>query len=150
MRTLVVVLIGVVAFASGTMVGFKLDDGDSGPPASETGALPVAVEETRVRLLAAAEAGDYEALRELIPESGFEYTFGGPVEGGPVAYWQELERTTDERPLEALAEILKMPYALSRGFYYWPWAHTVASSGQRERAPRSGLPQGRERVLRAR
>ena len=21
-----------------------------------------------------------------------------------------------------------MPYVLTRGFYYWPWAHTVASS----------------------
>jgi len=43
------------------------------------------------------------------------YTFGNPVEGGPIAYWQELERTTGARPLETLAEILRMPYVLSRG-----------------------------------
>jgi hypothetical protein len=127
-RTLVVLVIALVAFASGTMLGFKLDEGDSGSASAPAGGLPAAVEETRLRLLDAAEAGDYEALRELVPDSGFEYTFGGPVEGGPVAYWQELERTTDERPLEALAAILNMPYALTRGFYYWPWAHAVGSS----------------------
>lgn len=88
--------------------------------------LPAAVEETRKALLAAAETRDYDALRPLIPESGFEYTFGGPVEGGPIAYWQQLERTTNERPLEALATILKMPYVLSRGYYVWPFAYTIA------------------------
>jgi len=56
------------------------------------------------------------------------YTFGNPVEGGPIAYWQELERTTGARPLETLAEILRMPYVLSRGLYVWPWAYTVESA----------------------
>ena len=125
MRTLVVVLIGVVAFASGVMLGYKLDS-DTEPAAAAT-ALPAAVEETRAAMLEAAEAGDYEALRPLLPEE-FEYTFGEPVDGGPIAYWQELERTTDQRPLEALAAILKMPPVLARGFYYWPWAHIVTRS----------------------
>ena len=93
--------------------------------AAETG-LPAAVEETRAALLAAAESGDYEALRPLVPATGFEYTFGGPVEGGPVAYWQELERTSVERPLETLAEVLRMPYTLSRGIYVWPFAYDIA------------------------
>ncbi len=127
MRTLVVALIGIVAFASGVMLGFKLDS--SGDAASaEASALPAAVEDTRAALLAAAESGDYEELRPLVPETGFEYTFGGPVEGGPIAYWQKVERTTDENPLEALATILKLPYVLSRGYYVWPWAFTVESS----------------------
>ena len=123
MRTLVVALIGVVAFASGVMLGFKLDSEDVAAPAA--GALPVAVEESRAAILEAAQSGDYEALGELVPETAFEYTFGSPVEGGPIAYWQELERTTDERPLEALAAILELPYVLSRGYYVWPWAYTV-------------------------
>jgi hypothetical protein len=89
--------------------------------------LPDPVQETRAALLEAAEAGDYEALRPFIPEAGFEYTFGGPVEGGPISYWRELERTTTERPLETLASVLKMPYTLSRGYYVWPWAYTVIS-----------------------
>ena len=128
MRLLVVALIGVVAFASGVMLGFKLDSGD-GESTSETspGGVPAAVEETRAALLAAAESGDYEALRPLIPTNGaFKYTFGGPVDGGPIAYWQELERTTEARPLETLAAVLRMPYTLSRGYYVWPFAYDVA------------------------
>jgi hypothetical protein len=125
-RTLIVLLIGVVAFASGVMLGYKLDSDDTAVAAA-TG-VPAAVEETRAALLEAAETGDYEALRDLIPNDGFEYTFGGPVEGGPIAYWQQLEQETDERPLEALAAILEMPYVLSRGYYVWPWAYTVESA----------------------
>jgi hypothetical protein len=90
--------------------------------------LPAAVEETRAALLEAAESGSYEALRQHIPSDGFTYSFGGPIEGGPIPYWQQLERETDERPLEILGEILRMPYVLSRGIYVWPWAYTVESA----------------------
>ena len=89
--------------------------------------LPAAVEKTRAALIEAAESGDYEKLRPLVPETGFEFTFGGPVAGGAIAYWQDLERTSDERPLATLAEILRMPYTLSRGIYVWPFAYDVAS-----------------------
>ena len=129
MRTLVVVLIAVVAFASGTMLGFKLDDSDADASVpTATGGLPAAAEETRARLLEVAETGDYEALRELIPDSGFKYTFGDSVAGGPIAYWHELERPTDQRPIEALTAVLQLPYVLARGYYVWPWAHAVPSS----------------------
>ncbi|MBA2424300.1 MAG: hypothetical protein H0V58_02960 [Actinobacteria bacterium] len=96
---------------------------------AETG-LPPAVEETRATLLAAAETGDYEALRPLVPATGFEYTFGGPVEGGPIAFWQELERNSVERPLENLAAVLRMPYTLSRGIYFWPFAFDIAEADE--------------------
>jgi hypothetical protein len=125
-RTLVVVLIGLVAFAAGTMLGFKLDSNDSSTSAAASD-LPAAVVTTRAALLEAAESGDYEALRPLLTDE-LKYTFGEPVDGGPIAYWQEIERTTDERPLEKLAAILEMPYALTRGFYYWPWVHAVGSA----------------------
>lgn len=95
--------------------------------AAEPG-LPAAVVKTRDALLAAAEDGDYEALRPLVPATAFEYTFGSPVPGGPIAYWRELERTTAQRPLEALAKVLRMPYTLSRGLYVWPFAYSVASA----------------------
>lgn len=91
-------------------------------------ALPEAVEETRAGILAAAEAGDYDALRPYL-SPGFSYTFGGPVEGGPTAYWRELERTTGERPLVTLAAVLSMPYVLSRGIYVWPFAYTAERAG---------------------
>jgi hypothetical protein len=90
--------------------------------------LPVAVEAKRAEILEAAESGSYDALRPLIPETGFTYTFGGEVEGGPIAYWQQLERDTDENPLELLETVLRMPPVLTRGIYVWPWAYTVASA----------------------
>jgi hypothetical protein len=126
LRIVVVALIGVVAFASGLMLGYKLDSDDDAASTAVVG-LPAAVEETRAALQAAAESGDYEALRELIPPT-FKYTFGEDVDGGPIAYWQELESATDERPIEALAAILKMPYVLTRGYYYWPWAFAAEGS----------------------
>ena len=126
MRTLVVALIGVVAFASGVMLGFKLDD--EPPTPIEASGPPAEVETTRAALLAAAESGDYEALRPLIPDSGFTYAYGRPAEGDPIAFWQRLERTTGERPLETLAAILGMPYTLTRN-YVWPFAYAVDSAG---------------------
>lgn len=121
MRTPVVAAIGIVAFGSGVMLGFGVT------PQPAPNGLPTAVEASRTALLEAAESGDYDAVQTLLPTGGgFRYTFGGAVEGGPIAYWQELERTTDERPLERLAAILRMPYTLSRGYYYWPFAYDVA------------------------
>ena len=84
--------------------------------------LPPAVAETHAALLAAAESGDYEALRPLLPRTGFSYTFGGPVGGGPIAYWQRVEAQNGERPIEILARILRMPYTVSGGRYIWPFA----------------------------
>lgn len=124
-RALVVALIGVVALASGVMLGFKLDSDENAAPLA-TG-MPAAVEQTRAALLEAAGAGDYEALAPHMSE-GFRYTFGVPEAGGATGYWQEQERTTGEHPLEILAAILKMPYTLSHGYYVWPWAYTVESS----------------------
>jgi hypothetical protein len=130
-----IVVVAVLAAAAGLAAGyFAGSAGEETVTTTETvteataSGVPPVVEETRVDLLQAAESGDYESLRPLIPASGFEYTFGGPVEGGPIAYWQELERTTDERPLEILGAILKMPYVLSRGYYVWPWTYTLTSA----------------------
>ena len=69
------------------------------------------------------KSGDYEALRPLIPASGFSYTFGLPAEGGPIAYWQQVEQESGESPIEVLARILRMPYTLSGGTYVWPFAY---------------------------
>jgi hypothetical protein len=84
--------------------------------------LPEPAAETHAALLAAAESGNYEALRPLLP-SQFSYTFGGPVKGGPIAYWRQIEAESGERPIEILARILRMPYTLSRGTYVWPFAY---------------------------
>jgi hypothetical protein len=136
-RAAALVAVAVLGGLAGGAAGYVLgqDDAETVTVTTATtltdataSGLPAAVEETRAALLEAAEAGSYDALRPLIPGS-FRYTFGGPVEGGAVAYWQELERTTDERPLESLAAALKMPYVLSRGYYVWPWTYTVEDVG---------------------
>lgn len=84
--------------------------------------LPDPVERTRIAIAEAAAARDYDALAGLIPEGGFEYTFGGPVPGGPAAYWRSLEATTDEAPLDTLVAVLALPYTKVRGIYVWPFA----------------------------
>ena len=85
--------------------------------------LPTDVAETHFSLLEAAESGDYELLRPLLPASGFSYTFGGGAPGGPIAYWQQVEAQSGEQPIEILARILRLPYTLSGGTYVWPFAY---------------------------
>lgn len=85
--------------------------------------LPPEVAEMHAALLEAAESGDYEALRPLIPEDGFSYTFGEPPPGGPIEYWQQVEADSGESPIEILARILRLPYTLSAGRYVWPFAY---------------------------
>jgi hypothetical protein len=126
-RTVVVVLVGVVALSAGVMLGFKLDSDESAAPVAA--GLPAAVEQTRVALAEAAEAGDYDALAAHTSD-GFRYTFGVGKPGGAAEYWRKLERTTGERPLETLTAILKMPYVLSHGYYVWPFAYTAESADE--------------------
>jgi hypothetical protein len=83
--------------------------------------LPEPVEAKRAAILEAAESADHEAVAALASDQ-FSYTFGGPVEGGPAAFWRQAEANGDE-PLESLARILRMPYTLSRGLYVWPFAY---------------------------
>ena len=90
--------------------------------------VPAAVGTTQARLLAAAETGDYEQLRPLIPAKGFAYSFGGDFAGGPIAYWKNVEQSSGQRPIEILASILKLPYTLNRGLYVWPFAYDKRKS----------------------
>jgi hypothetical protein len=92
--------------------------------------LPGPVARTHAALLAAAEAGDYEALRALLPDDGFRYTFGEEVAGGPIAYWRNLQDGMGGRPLEALAAVLRLPYVLARGLYVWPFAYTLTGDDE--------------------
>ena len=90
--------------------------------AGEPVGLPPEVAETHAAMLAAAESGDYEALRPLIPDE-FSYTFGLPPEGGPIEYWQQVEAESGESPIEILARLLRLPYTLSAGTYVWPFGY---------------------------
>jgi hypothetical protein len=98
----------------------------AGPAATTTDAqapLPAAVESTRAAIIDAAQGRDLDRLAELVPETGFTYTYGGPAEGGPTAYWQQLEEETPERPLETLAAVLELPYTKIEDEYIWPFAY---------------------------
>ncbi|MGE5690761.1 MAG: hypothetical protein ACM33B_09435 [Pseudomonadota bacterium] len=94
--------------------------------AADATALPDAVEETRRGILAAAEAKDWDALEPYVTDR-LNYTFGGPVEGGAIAYWKRLE-AKGEDPLGTLARILQLPSTLTQGTYIWPWAYSVQQS----------------------
>jgi hypothetical protein len=128
----VVAALLVLAGGAGGYLLARDDDSDEAAPTRVTVAggrvlppqpeLPDPVERTRIAIAEAAAARDYDALAQLIPEDGFEYTFGGPVVGGPTAYWRRLEATTDEAPLETLVAVLALPYTNVRGIYVWPFA----------------------------
>lgn len=85
--------------------------------------VPEAVEVKRAAIVEAARSGDEDAVAALAG-AGFRYSFGGPVEGGPAAYWRQSE-AAGERPLEILAAILELPYTLSQGIYVWPFAYDL-------------------------
>jgi hypothetical protein len=85
-------------------------------------AVPAAVLEKREQVLRAAEDRNYDGLARLVDPDGFEYTFGGPVPGGPAQYWRERAQEGDD-PLAALERILRLPYTLSAGHYVWPFAY---------------------------
>lgn len=80
-------------------------------------AVPLPVAATREAILEAVQSRDWEALRALIPEQGFTFTFGD--EDDPLAYWQRLEE--EGTPvLPTLEALLKVPHGRVRGAYIWP------------------------------
>lgn len=118
-KTVVDKAVGTMRFAT---PGARPLDGAAVVPPQE--GLPEAVARKRAEIWTAARAGDYAEVASLVAPDGFEYTFGGPVEGGPAAYWQRLDQTTKERPLPTLVAILELPYARDpqSGLYVWPHA----------------------------
>ena len=129
-RAVIAVLVVALGAAAGFAVG-RATGGDTvttnvvtTTTAVADPTLPPKVAATRARLLAAAEAHDWAALRRVIGGRPLRYTFGEDVPGGPVSYWRRLERQGG-RPIEALAAILKLPYTVSHGLYVWPFAYTT-------------------------
>jgi hypothetical protein len=104
----------VVILALVLLVGCQDDN-------SERAALPVSITETRTRILRAAQAGDYEALRPLIELDRFLSDYGfGRSQPDPVRRWQRL----GARPLETMDVLLRMPYQVRETnegtLYQWP------------------------------
>jgi hypothetical protein len=84
--------------------------------------LPEPVAEKHAAILEAAQGGDIGDVAPLADRREFTYTFGGEVAGGPAGYWRSLRARGDD-PLEALSDILQMPYTLANGIYVWPFAY---------------------------
>jgi hypothetical protein len=82
-------------------------------------ALPGPVAETRDGILAAAQARDWVALRALIPDEGFTFSFGGETD--PIAYWKRLE---SEGHTPVIGDILPAVLGTEPGFerrvFVWP------------------------------
>jgi hypothetical protein len=83
--------------------------------------LPAPVAKTHAAILKAAQAHDYAALARVIGHRPIKFTYGSAA-GGPIAYWQKLERSGG-RPLATMAAILRKPGVRFQGNYVWPPAY---------------------------
>lgn len=81
--------------------------------------IPDPVADTRQAILEAAQADDWEALRDLIPGRGFTFSYGG--ERDPIAYWKNLE-SEGHVPLlgDVVPRVLGTEPGPVRGGYIWP------------------------------
>ena len=124
-KTIVDKAVGTMRFET---PGARAVDGAGVVPPQD--GLPEAVAKKRAEIWTAARSADYSKVASLVAPDGFEYTFGGPVEGGPAAYWQRLDQTTKDRPLPTLVAILQLPYTRDpqSGIYVWPHAFTRKAS----------------------
>jgi hypothetical protein len=125
--------LALVVLAAGIAGGWLLferdeDDDEDEPALAAQPGLPESVARKRAEVWSAARAKDYDALGRLVDPDQFTYTFGGPVPGGPAAYWRRLEETSTERPIETLAAILRLPSTKQRQIYVWPYAFTRRAS----------------------
>jgi hypothetical protein len=81
--------------------------------------IPDAVADTRQAILDAAQARDYGTLRDLIPERGFTFSYGG--ERDPIAYWKYLESVAH---VPVFGDVFPMVLGTDpgpvRGGYIWP------------------------------
>jgi len=91
------------------------------PPAADApGSLPLteAAEATRLALLSAARAGDWDGVARLIPGDGFTASFG--ADGDPIAYYRDL-------PEDVLAVIVRLLEGdsgrIGTGMTVWPELH---------------------------
>jgi len=119
---------GLLAGCGGSATTGTVTVGETETAAGATDAEwpPEPVRRTQEGLLEAAQSGQVDALAPYVTER-LSYSFGGPVEGGAIAYWKQLE-ADGEDPLGTLVEVLSMPWTLAQGNYVWPWVYTVPRS----------------------
>jgi hypothetical protein len=127
-----------IGVGSSTLISIALEDGSGRTLAmtssriatpvvggTETGtsepqlAIPGPVAGTRDAILDAAQARDFEALRALIPDRGFTFSYGGETD--PIRYWKRLESEGHEPVIgDILPMVLNTEPGFDRGVFVWP------------------------------
>ncbi len=94
--------------------------GGSETTSSSAEGLPWPVAETRSAILAAAESGEYEPLRDVVDPKSFLSDFGFGEEPDPVGRWEEM----GSKPLDTMGTLLGMPHVVRETnegtLYEWP------------------------------
>jgi hypothetical protein len=130
------------------LVGFGCGGSENAPVASSVGSeattssaegLPGPVAETRSAILAAAESGEYEPLRDVVDSKSFLSDFGFGEEPDPVGRWEQM----GSKPLEAMGTLLRMPHAVRETnegtLYEWPQFNADSSAGDVSAGEREAL-----------
>jgi hypothetical protein len=95
-------------------------------------ATPPPVAQTREAILDAATARDFDALRALIPDEGFTFSYGGETD--PIRYWKRLE---SEGHVPVIGDILPSVLGTEPGFeggiFVWP-AQAIENPAQWDEA----------------
>jgi hypothetical protein len=103
--------------------------GSDATPASAEG-LPGSVATTRSAILAAAESGKYDPLRDVIHPSSFLSDFGFGNEPDPVGRWAK----AGPKALDTMGALLRMPHAVRETnegtLYEWPRFNADSSAGE--------------------
>jgi hypothetical protein len=98
-----------------TPVGGGTEAGASEPEL----ALPRPVVEMRNAILDTTRLRDLNALRSLIPDEGFTFTFGGETD--PIRYWKRLESEGHVPVIgDILPGVLGTEPGFDRGVFVWP------------------------------
>jgi hypothetical protein len=123
----------VVAVAA--LVGSGCGGSEAAPSASSGGSetsiegLPGPVAEKRAAILAAAESGEYEPLREVVDPESFLSDFGFGDEPDPVGRWEQM----GPKPLETMGTLVRMPHVVRETnegtLYEWPRFNADSSAG---------------------
>jgi hypothetical protein len=94
--------------------------GTSETSASEASvAIPARVADTREAILDAARSRDFGALRALIPDEGFTFSYGGETD--PIRYWKRLESEGHVPVIgDILPGVLGTEPGFDRGVFVWP------------------------------
>jgi hypothetical protein len=125
MKISAVALVVAVSALVGSGCGASENAPSAGSGGSETttssaDGLPGQVSQKRAAILAAAESGDYRALRAEIKPEVFLSDFGFGSEPEPAAQWEEM----GPEPLEIMGALLRMQHVVRETnegtLYQWP------------------------------